>query len=150
MLILLFIPLAVEADEVVLDVTHATSTYIGTSTDATFTVDMQTFDVSLNVFEIGIQFDPFTHIISDIEFTSMLCEEKFIIEESYDTSSGVYYLACGTSTPFTTKISSTLLDIKYQSSNPFITPSLLPTKTSFYQHDGLGTQATWVNISKDS
>jgi hypothetical protein len=83
-LTILLLPLFSRAGEVGLLLMETDSIPGAASSLTAITVSINAPTVLLNVFEIGIQFDPLIHSEVDGENESALCEAQFIIDEYYE------------------------------------------------------------------
>lgn len=94
--------------------------------------------VALNVLEVELWFDPSVVTIINTSIADTLCRPEFVIENTIDTTTGVWYFACGTYIPFT-GAQATLATLTVASRTDAASVLSFGDKTSLYQHDGYGT-----------
>ena len=97
----------------------------------------------LNVYEATLLFDPTITTVTDFTISSDLCDEQFVIEKRIDNISGELYVACGTLTPFSSETAYQPLLAFDFISQATTSPFLIGDRTTFHQHDGLGTVSAW-------
>lgn len=93
----------------------------------------------LNVMEAEILFDSSLFTVTDFAFGDTLCEERFIIDNVIDNTTGRVHASCGTITPFAgnATVFGTITAVPLK---PGISNLTFGEKTHVYIHDGLGTE----------
>ena len=118
-------------------VTETTKTSVG----APFTVDiLLTNDTTpLNAMQAEIYFDTTLFSVQDFTFGNTLCEERFIIDNLIDNTSGRVQASCGTIQPFTgnATVFGTLTVVPLATG---LSQIEFGEQTSVYVHNGLGTE----------
>lgn len=111
-------------------------------------VSLDTNNVPLNAFEVEVFVDnPESEIVA-IQPIGVLCEERFLFQNSIDEEKKHAHSICGSSIPF---VAAGRL-VPVMSIHVFTPGSGTPTvslgdKTGFYIHDGFGTRAMVENIA---
>jgi hypothetical protein len=95
----------------------------------------------LNAFEFALTYDPAQVLITSIEPTGTLCEDRFIITNAIDQASGTALFQCGTVTPYSGR-SGTLARIHAIPLAAGTTSIVFATSTHVLAHDGYGTDVT--------
>jgi hypothetical protein len=95
----------------------------------------------LNVAEFELNYNPKALFITAIVPHDTLCEERFVITNSFNNASGTVLFLCGTITPFTQNegVIATVHVIPLSSGTSSVT---FGTSTRVLAHDGYGTDAT--------
>jgi len=95
----------------------------------------------LNAAEFELSYDPQAILITAIVPHTTLCEERFLISNSFDNASGTALFQCGTISPFTQKEGAiaTVYAMPLQAGTSSIT---FAEKTHVLAHDGFGTDVT--------
>lgn len=113
-------------------------------------LQVTTLDVSLNVYEATLSFNPLEIQVDDILVESELCESRFVIEKSINNELGEVYVACGTTNPFDSEGEfAPVMKLLFTRLVPVVeTPLTIGAKTSFYINDGKGTLASRAELQK--
>lgn len=104
-------------------------------TDIVFTND----NTPLNVMEAEVVFDPNLVEVTNLTFSTTLCEERFVIDRVIDNETGRIHMSCGTTIPFTGTIG-IFGTIESRPRYNGITTFSFGEKTHVYVHDGRGTE----------
>jgi hypothetical protein len=111
-------------------------------TPAVFTLEINnTESTPLNAVEFELSYDPQAILITSIEPSTALCEERFVITNEINHASGTTLFQCGTVTPFsdTEGVIATIHAIPLRSGTTTLT---FGEQTHVLAHDGLGTDVT--------
>jgi hypothetical protein len=108
----------------------------------TFTIEVaNTQNTPLNAVEFELQYDPQALLITSIIPHDTLCEEQFIIANTFDNASGTALFQCGTIAPFTQK-EGTVATVHAIPLSSGTTSILFGELTHVIAHDGFGTDVT--------
>lgn len=108
-------------------------------TPATFDILFTNDGTPLNSMEAELFFDPALISVTNITFTSALCEERFIIDRVIDNVTGRLHMSCGTVTPFGGNVA-VFATVTFTPKTPGLGALAFGAATNVYVHDGLGTQ----------
>jgi hypothetical protein len=95
----------------------------------------------LNAVEFALAYDPAKMLLTSIEPTGTLCEDRFIITNTIDHASGTAFFQCGTVTPYSNS-SGTIAIIHAIPLVEGTTSIVFATSTHVLAHDGYGTDVT--------
>lgn len=112
---------------------------VTTATSTTYAVHLLNKGDIFNVVEFDLRFASNTQMTTG-SIESALCRPEFTIANTLSTTTGSWYVACGTFIPFsgasTTIATFTILNTETAPNFSF------GTDTALYRHDGLGTKVT--------
>lgn len=136
----LFFVFAEFAQSVDIKATQATTTHAYVQTSFTINIINES-NTPLNVVELELNYDPNALFIIGIIPHTTLCEERFMMTNSFDNASGTAFFLCGTITPFTQNegVVATVYAIPLSSGTSSVT---FGASTRVLAHDGYGTDAT--------
>lgn len=111
------------------------------SQEGVYTIELgNASSTPLNAIEFELAYNPAELTITNIVSHGVLCEERFIITNSIDNTTGRALFQCGTVTPYTNATGTiTTIYTKQKSEDASLT---FGTTTHVLAHDGLGTDAT--------
>ena len=104
-------------------------------------VNLTTFNVPLNAFEIELYFDPQTTKIADVMPHANLFEPQYTLLQTVDEEKGVIYLSCGSNKPFIAGAELTpVLTVIMESAHDVIPTLSFASRTGFHIHDAFGAR----------
>ena len=104
-------------------------------------INLTTFNVPLNAFEIELFFDARNAEIVSVQAHPKLTAEQFNLEQTIDNERGVIYVSCGSGQPFIAGAELTpVLTIKLRTPLD-VAPALdFGSRTGFHIHDAFGAR----------